>query len=102
LQLIELEKDDDMKLDEIYKEGSKGIGVRFIQMVLNRDMNPEPLLKVDGIWGPKTNAVVLAYQEKHNLSQYGGAIGPNTMQDMVKEYPDIWDNIQYKYAIGIR
>jgi hypothetical protein len=93
---------EDMKLDSVYQEGSRGIGVRFIQKILNEDMKPEPLLVVDGIWGPKTNAIVLAYQEKHNLSQYGGAIGPNTMQAMIKSYPDIWDNIQYIYAIGVR
>lgn len=95
-------EDEDMKLDEIYKEGSRGIGVRFIQMILNQDMKPELPLAVDGIWGPKTNAIVLAYQEKYNLAQYGGAIGPNTMQDMIKQYPGIWDNIQYLYAIGVR
>jgi hypothetical protein len=97
-----IEGEEDMKLDTIYKEGSKGIGVKFIQKVLNEDIKPEPLLKVDGIWGIKTNAVVLKYQEKYNLSQYGGAIGPNTMQDMIKQYPDIWDNIQYLWAIGVR
>lgn len=96
------EKDDEMELDEIYKEGSEGIGVRFIQKILNRDIEPKPLLKVDGIWGPKTDAVVLDYQIKHNLSQYEGAIGPNTFQDMVKQYPDIWDNVQYLWTIGIR
>jgi len=109
LHLIEIERkakqgqeEDGMKLDEIYKEGSRGIGVKFIQMILNQDMKPDPLLKVDGIWGSKTNAIVLAYQEKYNLSQYGGAIGPNTMQDMIKQYPGIWDNVQYLYAIGVR
>lgn len=95
-------EEDDMKLDEIYKEGSKGIGVQFIQMVLNRDLALDPALKVDGWWGVKTDGAVLDYQLKYGLSQYGGAIGPNTMQSMIKSYPDIWDNIQYKWSIGIR
>lgn len=94
--------EDDMKLEKIYKEGSKGIGVKFIQMVLNKDIKPNPLLKVDGIWGTKTDAIVLDYQIKYGLSQYGGAIGSNTMQSMIKKYPDIWDNIQYLYALGER
>lgn len=96
-------KDDDgMKLDTIYKNGSRGIGVQFIQMVLNSDIKPEPLLKADGIWGVKTNAIVLQYQKKYSLSQYEGAIGANTMQQMINLYPDIWDNIEYKWAIGVR
>jgi hypothetical protein len=95
-------KEGDMKLDKIYQEGSVGIGVRFIQLVLNDDMSPEPLLVVDGIWGPKTNAIVLAYQEKHGLAQYNGAIGPNTMQDMIKQYPGKWDITQYLWSIGVR
>jgi len=96
------EEEEYMELDEIYKEGSKGIGVRLIQKVLNKDMSPDPLLKEDGWWGPKTNVVVLDYQDKYGLSKYGGAIGPNTMQAMIKQYPDIWDNIQYLWSIGYR
>ena len=94
--------DEDMKLDKIYQQGSKGIGVRFIQMVLNEDIKPEPLLLPDGIWGPLTDAIVLQYQEKYNLSQYGGAIGANTMQQMIGLYPGIWNKTEYLYAIGVR
>lgn len=93
---------EDMILDKIYNIGSKGIGVRFIQMVLNEDIKPDPLLKVDGWWGSKTNAIVLRYQQKYNLSQYGGAIGANTMQQMIGLYPGIWNKTEYLWAIGVR
>jgi hypothetical protein len=100
--IIPIEEDDDMKLDKIYNVGSRGIGVKFIQMVLNEDIKPDPLLVVDGIWGSKTNAIVLAYQKKYNLSQYAGAIGGNTMQQMINLYPAIWNKTEYLWAIGVR
>lgn len=98
---IPIFEEEDMKLKAVYKNGmKKEIGIKFIQMILNEDMKPNPLLKVDGWWGDKTDTIVLAFQEKYNLAQYGGAIGPNTMQFMIKKYPNIWDNFQYQYSIG--
>lgn len=93
--------EDDMKLKSVYKNGmKKEIGIKFIQMILNDDMKPVPLLKVDGWWGSKTDAIVLEFQKKYNLAQYGGAIGPNTMQFMIKKYPSIWNTFDYLYRIS--
>lgn len=94
--------EEDMNLDKIYKDGSTGIGVRFIQKVLNADIKPTVPLAVDGVWSPKMDAIVLVYQKKYGLSQYAGDIGPNTMQQMIDLYPKIWNNIEYLWSIGIR
>ena len=96
------EGEEDMNLDKIYKDGSTGIGVRFIQKVLNADIKPTVPLAVDGVWSPKMDAIVLVYQKKYGLSQYAGDIGPNTMQQMIDLYPKIWNNIEYLWSIGIR
>lgn len=95
------EYDEDMKLKQVYQNGmSYETGVRFIQMVLNEDIKPDPLLKVDGWWGPLTNPIVLQYQAKYNLNSYSGEVGPNTYQHMIKTYPAIWDRFNYLYMIG--
>ncbi len=95
-----IDLEDEMDLKEIYKNGMRyETGVNFIQMVLNEDIKPQPLLKVDGWWGPLTNPIVLQYQDKYNLSSYEGAIGPNTFQHMMSNYPLIWDRFQYLYYI---
>jgi hypothetical protein len=93
--------EDDMTLDKLYKLGSKGIGVRFIQKVLNEDIKPNPLLITDGIWGAKTADIVKQYQTKYSLL-IDGIVGPQTMKSMIGMYPDIWDEIQYEYCIGVR
>ena len=104
LQIIKDKKpiiveDEDMKLDKIYKQGSRGIGVRFIQTVVNEFM--ETNLVVDGIWGVKTEEGVRAFQEAKGLV-IDGIVGPKTFPAMIKEYPVIWDNIEYQWAIGVR
>ncbi|MCL4418379.1 MAG: hypothetical protein M1365_17125 [Actinobacteria bacterium] len=93
-------EDEGMDLKDIYKKGMRGeIGIYFIQMVLNEDIKPYPLLKVDGWWGDKTNPIVLQYQKKYGLNTYSGEVGPNTFQHMIRTYPNIWDKLHYlKYT----
>lgn len=93
--------EDDMQLDKIYKYGSKGIGVRFIQKVLNADVKPVPLLITDGVWGIKTTDIVKQYQAAHGL-KIDGIVGAMTFKDMINKYPAIWDEIEYEYCIGVR
>jgi murein L,D-transpeptidase YcbB/YkuD len=90
-----------MTLDKIYKLGSKGIGVRFIQKVLNAEIKPTPLLVEDGIWGAKTADIVKQYQTLYGL-KVDGIVGSQTMKSMILENPDIWDEIEYEYCIGVR
>ena len=94
--------DDEMDLKPVYQNGMRyETGVCFIQMVLNEDMKPNPLLKVDGWWGPLTNPIVLQYQAKYNLNSYSGEVGPNTFQHMIKTYGWIWDRFDYLYRIKV-
>jgi peptidoglycan hydrolase-like protein with peptidoglycan-binding domain len=59
------------------KSGSSGDEVKMLQRLLMvRGLNPGP---VDGIFGPKTEAAVKAYQEKAGLDADGIA-GPKTME----------------------
>ena len=96
-----IEVEDDMKLDKLYRMGSRGIGVKFIQKILNADIKPEPLLVEDGIWGLNTANVVKQYQTFYGLL-VDGIVGPQTMKSMILEYPEIWNEICYEYAIGVR
>jgi hypothetical protein len=89
--------DDEMKLDKIYKKGSRGIGVKFIQMVVNELLSTN--LIVDGIWGSKTEEGVKAFQAKWNLV-IDGIVGPATFPAMIEAYPKLWDRLQYMYAVG--
>ncbi len=92
-------EDDDMKLDKLYKKGSKGIGVKFIQKVVNKYMGSN--LIIDGIWGDLTEAGVREFQEAKGL-QIDGKVGIETFPAMIEEYPNIWNQIQYAWAIGVR
>jgi len=93
--------EEEMTLDKLYKLGSRGIGVKFIQKVLNADLKPTPLLVEDGIWGAKTADVVKQYQTFYGLL-VDGIVGPQTMKSMILEYPEIWNEIEYEYSVGVR
>lgn len=93
--------EEDMKLDKIYKLNSHGIGVKFVQKVVNAELMPEPLLIEDGIWGAKTTIAVKDYQKLLGLVQ-DGIVGEKTMKSMIDNYPEIWNEIEYEWAIGER
>lgn len=59
------------------KRGSTGLPVRDLQTRLNQVLKPVPSLQVDGIFGPKTDAAVRAFQAKAKLS-VDGIVGPKT------------------------
>jgi hypothetical protein len=93
--------EEDMKLEKLYKVGSQGIGVKFIQKVLNEEIAPDPLLLIDGQWGSQTTLAVTAYQKVNNLKP-DGIVGEITFKNMIAEYPEIWNQIEYAWAIGVR
>lgn len=78
-------------LDESYnvlKKGSKGKFVVKLQEYLNAmaDKYPSlPKLKVDGEFGPKTEAAVLAFQNLFNLTE-DGIVGNITWSILYNEY----------------
>jgi peptidoglycan hydrolase-like protein with peptidoglycan-binding domain len=95
--------EDDMKLDKVYKIGSRGIGVKFIQMCLNKDIEIDLVkpLVVDGIFGTKTAEALKDYQQSYNLTVDGMA-GQQTFKVMIFNNPEIWDELQYLWSIGER
>ncbi len=57
--------------------GSSGQDVRAVQDVLNYHVRRGEPLRVDGTFGPKTNARVREFQSSNNLKP-DGIVGPNT------------------------
>jgi len=97
------EVEDDMQLDKIYEDGSRSIGVTFIQKVLNYDIDVdlEPKLKVDGWFGSKTAEAVKLYQKNFNLKE-DGRVGEKTFKIMIFGNQNLFDELVYDYAIGKR
>ena len=62
--------------------GSFGQDVRDLQESLNLTMPLQPLLIVDGIFGPKTNARVVTFQQRAGLVP-DGIVGPKTSKALV-------------------
>ncbi|MBQ8604284.1 MAG: peptidoglycan-binding protein [Oscillospiraceae bacterium] len=69
--------------------GSRGDSVRFIQSYMNSvnsyNSHNWPVLAIDGIYGPQTRQVVLAFQNRYNLAA-DGMVGPNTWRRMITEF----------------
>lgn len=64
------------------RTGSTGAAVRDLQELLNFALFLQPLLVVDGIFGPKTNQRVIAFQKTSGLMADGIA-GPLTGNSLV-------------------
>jgi peptidoglycan hydrolase-like protein with peptidoglycan-binding domain len=58
------------------KDVSQGGQIASLQTAL-RDLQVAPDLRVDGVYGPKTEAAVRAFQKKNALAQ-DGKVGPAT------------------------
>jgi peptidoglycan hydrolase-like protein with peptidoglycan-binding domain len=56
---------------------SMGVEVRQLQQILNKLVVVPPLLSVDGIFGPKTEARVVMFQTQTRLVP-DGIVGPKT------------------------
>ena len=61
---------------------SQGVEVRQLQEILNALILVQPLLKVDGIFGSKTRARVLMFQQQAKLAP-DGIVGPKTNKALV-------------------
>ena len=62
---------------QLLRRGSTGEPVRKLQRQLNSVSKPVPLLAVDGIFGPKTQAAVQNFQKSSGLT-VDGIVGPKT------------------------
>jgi peptidoglycan hydrolase-like protein with peptidoglycan-binding domain len=65
----------------LLRMGSMGLEVRYVQDVLNFLLQPDVPLRLDGIFGPKTRASVVAFQQQAQLDP-DGIVGPLTMKAM--------------------
>ena len=61
----------------VYRNGSRGSGVRDLQTALNK-AGYKPPLETDGVFGPLTKAAVEWYQRENNL-EVDGIAGPMTL-----------------------
>ena len=97
----EIEKETDMILDKIYQNGSRSIGVTFIQKVLNYDIDIDliPKLVVDGWFGNKTKAAVKLYQKNFNLKETG-IVDEITFKSMIFGNQNLFDELVYDCAVG--
>ena len=59
------------------KQGSRGVEVKKLQLLLNSKLMPSPRLPLDGQFGPKTAQAVRRLQEARNLTA-DGVVGPKT------------------------
>lgn len=73
------------------RRGSTGEDVRWLQTMLNAVSTVDldmPMLAVDGIFGPATEANVRRYQRNYGLVE-DGVVGPLTWESLTKEYARI-------------
>jgi len=68
--------------DEILKVGDQGDMVKLVQQRL-RDLR-YAVGTADGIFGPRTKAAVLAFQDLNELSMVDGVVGPETLDALNK------------------
>ena len=64
--------------------GSTGESVRIMQEYLNAILQPSPHLTEDGVFGPKTKAAVIAFQQQFGLNP-DGITGPLTWAEIMRQ-----------------
>jgi peptidoglycan hydrolase-like protein with peptidoglycan-binding domain len=64
-------------MSDLLRQGSTGAEVRALQDVLNFHVRRVAPLKVDGVFGPKTDARVREFQRANGLKA-DGLVGPKT------------------------
>ena len=80
----------DIKLP-LLRKGDQGLQVSMLQTLLNLKTEAETDLATDGIFGPKTEAAVRAWQESQQLG-IDGIVGPQTWTSVL-EFDDEDQNI---------
>ncbi|MFJ5779536.1 peptidoglycan-binding protein [Streptomyces sp. NPDC093094] len=81
--------------------GSRGEGVKCVQIAVNWANAFQVELAEDGIWGKQTQYAVVAFQRwKLGDSQADGIVGPNTgdkLMETLREYNVATANYCYRY-----
>jgi len=95
----EAQGDDDVKFESVYKKGSRGVVVKFIQDCCNEFLTSEveDLIKVDGIFGAETERVVKELQENFRLKP-DGLCGKNTMEVLCYNFPECLGKLIYRWG----
>ena len=84
------------ELNKVYCEDTTGIGVKFIQRVLNADtVVNDPKIEENSIWGSAMTDIVKKYQLDNGL-RVTGLANPATIKHMIKRYPAKWNEIVYE------
>ncbi len=98
-----IQGDDDVKFDAIYKKGSRGVIVKFIQDCCNEFLINEidDPIAVDGIFGAETERVVKELQDNFRLKP-DGLCGKNTMEVLCYNFPECLGKLIYRWGIGER
>ena len=68
------------------QQGSQGADVRRLQILLNDKLIPRPHLRVDGDFGARTHAAVLAFQAQERL-KVDGVVGERTWAALGQKAP---------------
>lgn len=69
--------------DTIYNKGDKGVRVKHLQEELNRVFPKYSRLKIDGKYGPATEAVIKEFQRRVKIN-VDGVVGPKTTAELNK------------------
>lgn len=107
-----VKEEEQMRLEKVYKRGSKGLPVKFIQKAINNYIGvahavvlsgaPEWYpLDIDGLFGPLTEKAVKWYQEKE-LLDIGGKVEKKTFESLVSLSASAWNWFCVEWAYGER
>lgn len=69
-------------VSRILRQGMYGQGIDIVQQALNNEPTRLPLLKVDGVFGARTDARVREFQGQKGLVPPDGIVGPNTRREL--------------------
>jgi peptidoglycan hydrolase-like protein with peptidoglycan-binding domain len=72
----------DVTLPQV-KKGAKGLQISMLQNLLNLKLESETDLSTDGIFGPKTEAAVRAWQAARGLDA-DGIVGPKSWKSLLE------------------
>lgn len=67
---------------KLLRRGVRDPQVKYAQHLVNEELSPTPPLAEDGIFGPKTEEGVRAFQGRSRRLRVDGLVGPNTWREL--------------------